>query len=81
MSENLTPTEDELPAEKRRLRWNRFLKWSGIILGGLITQTKELEHIGLPLLGSIPGLGNLFKHVEEKLENKELVIFISPVVR
>ena len=36
MPENLTPTEDAFPVEKRRLRWNRFLKWTGIILGGLI---------------------------------------------
>jgi type II secretory pathway component GspD/PulD (secretin) len=59
----------------------RVRSGQSVILAGLITQTKEQEHIGLPVLGSIPGLGNLFKHVEEKLENKELVIFISPVVR
>ena len=52
-----------------------------IVLAGLISQSKEEEHIGIPVLGSIPGLGNLFKHVEEKLESKELVIFISPVIR
>ncbi len=59
----------------------RVKSGESIILAGLISQSKEQEHIGLPVLGSIPGLGNLFKHVEERLENKELVIFISPVVR
>jgi MSHA biogenesis protein MshL len=59
----------------------RVRSGESVILAGLITQTKEEEHVGLPVFGSIPGLGNLFKHVEEKLENKELVIFISPVVR
>jgi MSHA biogenesis protein MshL len=59
----------------------RVRSGESIVLAGLITQTKEEEHIGIPVFGSIPGLGNLFKHVEEKIENKELVIFISPVVR
>jgi MSHA biogenesis protein MshL len=59
----------------------RVKSGESIILAGLISQSKEQEHIGLPVFGSIPLLGNLFKHVEEKLENKELVIFISPVVR
>ena len=59
----------------------RVKSGESIILAGLISQSKEQVHIGLPVLGSIPYVGNLFKHVEEKLENKELVIFISPVVR
>jgi MSHA biogenesis protein MshL len=59
----------------------RVRSGESIILAGLITQSREEEDIGIPVLGSIPGLGNLFKHVEEKLENKELVIFISPVIR
>ena len=59
----------------------RVKSGESVILAGLISQTKDRKDIGLPVLGSIPGIGNLFKHVEEKLENKELVIFISPVVR
>ena len=59
----------------------RVRSGESIILAGLITQSREEEDIGIPVLGSIPWLGNLFKHVEEKLENKELVIFISPVIR
>ena len=59
----------------------RVKSGESIILAGLITQSKEQKHVGLPVFGSIPGIGSLFKHVEERLENKELVIFISPVVR
>jgi MSHA biogenesis protein MshL len=59
----------------------RVRSGESIILAGLITQSKEQTDIGLPVFGSIPGIGNLFKHVEEKLENRELVIFISPVLR
>ncbi|MCJ7830886.1 MAG: type II and III secretion system protein, partial [Desulfobacterales bacterium] len=59
----------------------RVRSGESIVLAGLITQTKEEEQIGIPVFGSIPYLGNLFKHVVEKLESKELVIFISPVVR
>jgi MSHA biogenesis protein MshL len=59
----------------------RVQSGESVILAGLTSQTKELEEIGLPIFGSIPWIGTLFKHVEEKLENKELVIFISPIVR
>jgi type II secretory pathway component GspD/PulD (secretin) len=59
----------------------RVKSGESVILAGLISQTKERNDVGLPLLGSIPYVGNLFKNVEEKLENKELVIFISPLVR
>ncbi|WDN90580.1 MSHA biogenesis protein MshL [Desulfosarcina sp. BuS5] len=52
-----------------------------IVLAGLISQVKDIKHEGLPFLGSIPFLGRLFQNVEDNLENKELVIFITPYVR
>ncbi len=52
-----------------------------LVLAGLISQIKDMKHEGLPLLGSIPLLGQLFRHVEETEESKELVIFITPHIR
>ncbi len=52
-----------------------------LVLAGLISQTKDMKHEGLPLLESIPLLGQLFKHVEETEKSKELVIFITPHIR
>ena len=59
----------------------RVRSGESVILAGLISQTREQNHVGLPVLGSIPWVGNLFKHVDEKLENRELVVIISPLVR
>jgi MSHA type pilus biogenesis protein MshL len=59
----------------------RVKSGESVILAGLISQERERNDVGVPVFGSIPWIGTLFKHVEEKLENKELVIVISPVVR
>ncbi len=49
-----------------------------IVIAGLISQISQLDENGLPGLRRIPILGSLFKHMEEKKENRELVIFITP---
>jgi type II secretory pathway component GspD/PulD (secretin) len=32
----------------------------------------------VPILGNIPILGNLFKHVQVNTSNQELIFFITP---
>jgi MSHA type pilus biogenesis protein MshL len=59
----------------------RVREGNSIVLAGLISQIRQANNAGLPLLSSIPGLGNLFKHMEDVQENKELVIYITPYVR
>ena len=59
----------------------RVQSGQSIVLAGLISQNKEKTHQGLPVLSSIPGIGNLFKHLEEKEENRELVVLITPRLR
>ena len=54
---------------------------NSVVLAGLISQIRQLNHEGLPLLSKVPFLGRLFKHMEQSLENKELVIFITPYVK
>jgi MSHA biogenesis protein MshL len=56
----------------------RVREGHSIVLAGLISQIAQLNDDGLPGLSKIPFLGNLFKHVEETNENRELVIFITP---
>ncbi|MCK4653183.1 MAG: secretin and TonB N-terminal domain-containing protein [Candidatus Cloacimonetes bacterium] len=51
-----------------------------IIVGGLLSSliTKKINK--LPLLGDIPIIGKLFQHVEEEIENHDLIIEITPHV-
>ena len=51
---------------------------STIILGGLIASEKGHENSSVPLLSSIPLLGEAFKHSEETLKTRELVFVITP---
>ncbi len=51
---------------------------STIILGGLIANTKSKEESSVPLLSSIPLLGEAFKHSADTISTNELVFVITP---
>jgi len=51
---------------------------STIILGGLIANTKGKEESSVPLLSSIPLLGEAFKHSADTISTNELVFVITP---
>ena len=49
-----------------------------VVVGGVI-QTNNAENISqTPVLGNIPGLGNLFKRRSVSTSNQELIFFITP---
>jgi len=49
-----------------------------IVIGGMIrNETKTITH-QIPILGSIPFLGRLFKKTEDIIEDTELLILITP---
>jgi len=51
-----------------------------VVIGGVI-QTQNSVHIDqVPVLGSIPGLGNLFKHRAVATQTQELFFFITPKI-
>jgi len=50
-----------------------------IILGGLISTTKNNSVQGVPYLSKIPFLGNAFEYKDHSVTRDELVIFISPM--
>ncbi|GBE41832.1 type II secretion system protein D precursor [bacterium BMS3Bbin09] len=52
----------------------------GIIIGGIMEQTKNKSSQGVPFLSSIPLLGNLFKYSVDTVTKKELIIIINPYV-
>jgi general secretion pathway protein D len=51
-----------------------------IVLGGLISESKNLAKTGIPVLGKIPGIGKLFNTNNDTIIRKELIIFIQPHV-
>lgn len=51
-----------------------------MIMGGLITETKQNTSAGLPLISRIPVLGGLFGNQDLKNNRTELVLFITPRV-
>lgn len=53
---------------------------STIILGGLIANNKGKQDSSVPLLSSIPLLGEAFKHSEDTLSTSELVFVITPKI-
>lgn len=50
------------------------------ILGGLLSQEDKKNLFKVPLLGSIPWLGNLFSHEESTTSDVELIISITPTI-
>ncbi len=51
-----------------------------IILGGLIQDVETVSHNKVPLLGSIPLIGRLFRNRSTSTVKSELVIFLTPHV-
>lgn len=51
-----------------------------ILIAGLMQEKKEETRIGVPGLGAIPLLGNLFRYKAETKCNTELVIMITPTI-
>jgi type IV pilus assembly protein PilQ len=49
-----------------------------VVVGGVIQTQNSVSIDQVPLLGSIPYLGNLFKHRAVSTSNSELIFFITP---
>jgi type IV pilus assembly protein PilQ len=49
-----------------------------VVIGGVIQTQNSINVDQVPLLGNIPILGNLFKHVQVQTTNQELIFFITP---
>lgn len=51
-----------------------------IVIGGLMTEIIEQEKSGVPVLGDIPVIGNLFSNHSDRKRKAELVILLRPIV-
>ncbi len=50
------------------------------VIGGLTTQDEVETKVGIPILMDIPVIGNLFSYTKKKIENRDLVIFVTPTI-
>lgn len=49
-----------------------------LALGGIFSQKSSADKNQIPALGSLPGIGRLFRHSAKDKERRELVVFITP---
>ena len=49
-----------------------------VVIGGIFEQTEREDETKVPLLGDLPGIGNLFKTRTRTANKSELLVFISP---
>jgi general secretion pathway protein D len=51
-----------------------------VLLAGLISETENRQRQGIPILDSIPGMGDAFSHQTNARARTELILFIRPTV-
>ncbi len=51
-----------------------------VVLGGIYEQTVRLDKNKVPVLGDIPGIGNLFRQRTKQNNKGELLIFVTPTI-
>jgi general secretion pathway protein D len=51
-----------------------------VLLAGLISETENKQRQGIPLLDSIPGVGDAFSHQTNTRARTELILFIRPTL-
>jgi len=51
-----------------------------VVIGGLMQETRQNLQSRVPGLGSLPGIGRLFRHDRQVMRKTELVILLRPVV-
>jgi type IV pilus secretin PilQ/predicted competence protein len=50
------------------------------VIGGLTTQDEVETNVGVPILKDLPIIGALFRYSQKKIENRDLVIFVTPTI-
>jgi MSHA biogenesis protein MshL len=84
LSVTVQGTTDTLPLALSQIRESdsivRARSGQVIVIGGLMTTLKQDTNYQVPLLGSIPGIGNLFKSKQTTNTKTELVILMKAIV-
>lgn len=81
MAGPLSPNSTELITTKREMETAvRVANGEVIVLGGLVRQDERVTIDRVPLLGSIPVLGHLFRSTGKAREKTNLMIFLRPTI-
>jgi len=73
---SLTPT-----ISQRRVKSSiSVMSGQTVLLAGLISESENKQRQGIPLLDSIPGVGDTFAHQNKTRARTELILFIRPTV-
>jgi type IV pilus assembly protein PilQ len=51
-----------------------------VVIGGIFELTETESETKVPLLGDLPGVGNLFKTRNRSSEKQEMLVFLTPRV-
>lgn len=74
-------TSTDLVTNKREITTTALVDNGDIlVIGGLIDDMREVTEEKVPLLGDIPGLGNLFKSTSRERRRQNLMVFIRPTI-
>jgi len=73
---SLTPTVSERKVKSSVL----VAGGQTVLLAGLISETHQGNHSGIPGLDQIPKFGDLFSHNDRSIARTELIIFIRPQI-
>ncbi len=75
-------TSLSLPIFKRSKIETQVIVQSGetVVMGGLITSTEQHDRSGIPILSSIPFVGQLFRHDTVTHEPDNLLIFVTATI-
>jgi general secretion pathway protein D len=72
--------KNDLPQKDTTETTNKVLVKDGqsILIGGLTKKYERETEIGIPILSSLPFIGNLFRRTELQSEKRELMVIITP---
>nr|WP_281500810.1 type II secretion system secretin GspD [Kordiimonas marina] len=77
----VSPDQSELITNKREIETTVMADDGEIIvLGGLIERNQQSTINKIPLLGDIPGIGQLFRHKTTSDDKTNLMVFLRPII-
>ncbi len=77
----ISSTSTDLITNKREISTTALVDDGNIlVIGGLIDDQREEFQEKVPLLGDIPGVGNLFKTSSKERRRQNLMVFIRPTI-